>query len=277
MIVFKKSTEYKKIKVVKVCIVCGTNFEVKRLLDEVTGEEIIFDREKKCCSISCANSVGGSSVRGTKSIKCCKCGKEFIVNKRSRNVLICDECVGKSKEIVCIKKTKEMVGTPADHPFENYYLYVCFDSSNGRKLARLNPIKKDSGLLKKSMLYSRYLMCVKEGRILRRDEHVDHIDENKMNDDISNLQILSQRENAIKNHKFKGMGIKTLKLKCPFCGKIFDKEFRHSHIVRKAEFSACSRSCGNSFRNKLNKEGYTWQNKQAIYGNIVRVYQKHTL
>lgn len=49
------------------------------------------------------------------------------------------------------------------------------------------------------MLYSRYLMEQKLGRRLRPDEHVDHIDEDKANDSISNLQILSPVEHAIKS------------------------------------------------------------------------------
>lgn len=43
--------------------------------------------------------------------------------------------------------------------------------------------------------YARYLMSVKLKRYLKDDEHVDHIDNDKTNDDINNLQILSQTEN----------------------------------------------------------------------------------
>ena len=43
--------------------------------------------------------------------------------------------------------------------------------------------------------YARYLMCVKLGRELKPEEHVDHINNDKTDDRISNLQILTQTEN----------------------------------------------------------------------------------
>lgn len=46
--------------------------------------------------------------------------------------------------------------------------------------------------------YARYLMAVKLGRFLRDDEQVDHIDNDKTNDAIENLQILTQTENIRK-------------------------------------------------------------------------------
>lgn len=49
--------------------------------------------------------------------------------------------------------------------------------------------------------YARYLMSVKLGRKLSRSEQVDHIDEDKTNDSIDNLQVITQKENLAKNHK----------------------------------------------------------------------------
>jgi len=54
---------------------------------------------------------------------------------------------------------------------------------------------------KTSMNYARYLMCLKENRLLSSDEEVDHIDENPLNDSIDNLQILSKPENHKKHYK----------------------------------------------------------------------------
>ena len=49
-----------------------------------------------------------------------------------------------------------------------------------------------------STQYARYLLSVKLGRYLTKDEEVDHIDGDKTNDSISNLQILGKKQNRQK-------------------------------------------------------------------------------
>lgn len=46
--------------------------------------------------------------------------------------------------------------------------------------------------------YARYLMTVKLGHFISDDLHVDHIDNDKTNDSIDNLQVLTVKENAQK-------------------------------------------------------------------------------
>lgn len=53
----------------------------------------------------------------------------------------------------------------------------------------------------KVMTLSRFKMELKLGRELSQDEHVDHIDDNKRNDDITNLQVLSPIDNIRKAHR----------------------------------------------------------------------------
>lgn len=67
-----------------------------------------------------------------------------------------------------------------------------------------------------STQYARYLMAVKLGRFLTEDETVDHIDGDKTNDSIDNLQLLSRADNIKKACKKPD-----ITLKCPVCGKIF--------------------------------------------------------
>lgn len=71
----------------------------------------------------------------------------------------------------------------------------------GRKTVILYNSQKD----RTSTSYARYIMSVHLGRFLTPSEHVDHIDEDKTNDDIDNLQLLTQTENSKKNglHKRK--------------------------------------------------------------------------
>jgi hypothetical protein len=95
-----------------------------------------------------------------------------------------------------------------------------------------------------SMTYARYLMCIKEGRWLNMDEHVDHINDDRLDDRIENLQILSQLENNRKSAKGRTM----VELSCPRCNKIFTRERRQTHIVKGGNPSTCSRSCGSKPR-----------------------------
>ena len=46
--------------------------------------------------------------------------------------------------------------------------------------------------------YARYLMAVKLGRFLTANEQVDHIDNDRTNDSIGNLQLLTASENRSK-------------------------------------------------------------------------------
>ncbi len=75
--------------------------------------------------------------------------------------------------------------------------YVIFHNREGRRYVVL--VREDQ--TKTCTAYARYLMAVKIGRRLLNTEQVDHIDEDKSNDSIENLQILSKRDNISKNKK----------------------------------------------------------------------------
>ena len=64
-----------------------------------------------------------------------------------------------------------------------------------------------------STQYARYLLAVSLGRYLTETEEVDHIDDDKTNDDISNLQVLCKKANIEKSRP-------TVYLTghCPICG-----------------------------------------------------------
>lgn len=49
--------------------------------------------------------------------------------------------------------------------------------------------------------FARYLMSTKLGRYLEKDEEVDHINNNKIDDRISNLQVLTKSENIQKERQ----------------------------------------------------------------------------
>lgn len=88
-----------------------------------------------------------------------------------------------------------------------------------------------------SISYARYLMTCHLGRQLESHEHVDHIDNDKTNDVIENLQILTQSENNKKASKGKTM----LTLVCPICGNLFTRQ--RNQLTHKTN-PTCSRRCG---------------------------------
>lgn len=133
------------------------------------------------------------------------------------------------------------------------------------------PINKESGLKRTTISYARYLMSVKEKRFLNKNEDVDHIDNNSMNDDINNLQILTKRENIIKGNKKNGR--KMVELKCPCCGKIFNRRRGNTHLIRsKKTYTACSRKCSSTFGAMKQYHPDSEFVKSGLKENVIKEY-----
>lgn len=122
--------------------------------------------------------------------------------------------------------TKIKLEGPYATKYKSGYLNT---NSEGRKtLALYNSPKNRS-----SVSYARYLMSVKLGRFLTDEEQVDHIDNDKKNDDINNLRILSQKDNIL--HSATRLILKKI---CCMC----KKEFFVAARFEKQQ--TCSRECG---------------------------------
>jgi hypothetical protein len=94
---------------------------------------------------------------------------------------------------------------------------------------------------RKTTTYARYLIEQKIGRNLRLDETVDHIDGDKTNDNIENLQLLSRAENIRKSSK----ATEWFTFVCPVCGAIASKplsKVKHNRKQGKAG-PFCGKSC----------------------------------
>lgn len=72
---------------------------------------------------------------------------------------------------------------------------------------------------RRTVSYPKWLVEQKLGRILSKDETVDHIDRNKSNDNLINLQILLKPEHSSLDAK------RCIKenLKCLWCSKLFTR------------------------------------------------------
>ena len=119
---------------------------------------------------------------------------------------------------------------------------------------------------------ARYRMAVELGRFLEEYEHVDHIDNDKTNDCIDNLQILSVRENIIKQTNFYG-GSKWLELVCPVCNRTYIRKKGNTFTTpaKYGQLLTCGRSCSNSANHRF--KNLTPQEKQDInYINLIRFF-----
>ena len=80
------------------------------------------------------------------------------------------------------------------------------------------------------------------GRLLTEEEVVHHKDENKTNDTLTNLEVLSRAQHS-RHHQ----EVDLMTLECPACGTIFDLK-PHAYRLRskrsKGKELGCSRSCG---------------------------------
>ena len=134
---------------------------------------------------------------------------------------------------ICIMSAILDLQEPYKSDYSKGYLNI---NSEPRRVVLL--VRNDG--TKTSTSYARYLMSSHLGRYLNKDEHVDHIDNDKMNDVIENLQILTQKENNAK-----GRSRTYIELQCPICNKMFSREKRQiTHKLKNGKTPTCSRRCG---------------------------------
>ena len=131
----------------------------------------------------------------------------------------------------------------AEHPWLGYRLYEVYHSKEDRWYAQL--VSADH---RTTTALARYRLSVKLGRKLLKTEQVDHIDENRRNDSVGNLQILTPVENREKYQTLCGIEKLTVQLRCAVCGRLFERNVSGSNGVgwrmRQGSAITCSRECG---------------------------------
>lgn len=131
-----------------------------------------------------------------------------------------------------------------EFPWNNYWVYEVWHRKEGRWMVNFISMTSE---YRTTSSRARYRMSTNLGRFLKDDEHVDHIDNDKSNDDINNLQILSPLENRIKQEKlYREQNPSEVSLICATCTKTFKREIKNYNYKKKKgqEKFYCSRPCG---------------------------------
>ncbi len=110
-------------------------------------------------------------------------------------------------------------------------------------------------------------------RPLNSNEVVHHIDGNRKNNSIENLQVFTASEHS-KLHQSR-TGRLWVELKCPNCSKVFYLPKNHTHLNNpKQHYTCCSRHCRGVLSRNIQLHRETEQVEKAISENIIRVYRK---
>ena len=145
--------------------------------------------------------------------------------------------------------------TLGEHPFNNYYISSPYLNKSTKTIS-INLYHKNVYSKKKCMSIARYKMCIKEKRILNKDEIVHRIDRNKLNDDINNLKILSFKENKKLEAAHKRKLTPKCLISCNGCNEDFILDLCHVKERLKKSISSnifCSDYCRREYISNSNK------------------------
>lgn len=125
-----------------------------------------------------------------------------------------------------------------DEPFSHFYKlgYVVVNGENRRHVVLFNT-QEDRTIIS----YAKYLMCVKLGYIISPEFEVDHIDDDKTNDHIDNLQVLTKQQNIAKSNNLRTI---LRWFNCCICGNAFSLTGKQLGQRTNKETPTCSKICG---------------------------------
>ncbi len=152
-----------------------------------------------------------------------------------------------------------------EEPFKSIWKsgYLVTNPENRRNVCLFN-----SNEDRTTISYARYLMCIKLGYILSDEYEVDHRDDDKTNDDINNLQILTSEQNRLKQQYNYIMNEQvTYGYHCAYCETPFLLTERQVKMRLKAngDLAFCSRSCAGKYHSIVSGRS---NNSQHLNTNI---------
>lgn len=138
-----------------------------------------------------------------------------------------------------------------EEPFKSKWLkgYLWINNENRKVITLTN-----DGVITFTMTYARYLMSVKIGHEIPDGYEVDHINNDKTDDRIENLQILTAEQNRLKQSWwYSAMIVDWTIVPCDCCtGLIYITQGEINNRIRKGvNHFFCSRSCSAKYHNTL--------------------------
>lgn len=135
------------------------------------------------------------------------------------------------------RQSKPLKRKKAKYPYSDFYFYYKRSKDGRIRLHLINPDTKEV----RFKLLARYRIEVKLKRFLTKDETVDHIDEDRTNDKLSNLQVIPMRSNIIKSALHRNPDL--YNKHCVICG---------GKMLHTARGKTCSMKCKMLYRKNKN-------------------------
>ena len=146
--------------------------------------------------------------------------------------------------------------------YENCRIQGPYERPDGRLIVI---VTKENGT-KSTISYPKYLMECQLNRYLDKDETVDHIDKNPLNNDLSNLRILNRSEHVAIDIKRNRDAIVT----CQYCGKEFTIPGSKLHDrnrndgTRESSGYFCSRTCSGKYGASVRYGGQKYKDIKRV-------------
>lgn len=137
--------------------------------------------------------------------------------------------------------------------------YIRTSSIDGRTRVDLYNTEEN----RTTISFARYLISIHVGRELDEQEEVDHINNDKTDDRLDNLQLLSKEKHMLKTISTRA-GRKYCSIKCPHCRSVFTRPHNYTMGCKnRGKLKFCSRSCGVSF-SKRNENKWIYQDVEML-------------
>lgn len=148
--------------------------------------------------------------------------------------------------------------------YSNYKIYGPYTRKDGRQHIVCVDLESK---IRKTVSYPKYVVEIHLGRYLNKDETIDHIDRNYLNNELSNLRVISRAqhssEDAIKNEN--------VTVHCAFCGREFQiagsKITQRNRIDKGNTGYFCSKHCSGLYGKQVQETGIKLPIKERIKPN----------